>query len=141
MKKIFSLLIIFGFILFSTNVFADVTANVRCTLSWDGNNVNGEIEESLPVILELYEEVNIDDEIQDVLKTSLEVNGPIIDGEMPLFEITIKDNVLNSFKFFAIAKDSKNNTSEKSEYAIAEIRGEDTLPPGTPIININIQFP
>ena len=141
MKKIFSLLVIMGFILFSTNVFADRNANVLCTLSWDGNDVNGKTEESLPVVLELYEEVVIDDVTQDVLKTSLEVNGSVVDAEMPLFEVVIKDNILNVFKFYAIAKDSANNSSEKSEYAVIVINGYDTIPPGTPIININIIVP
>ena len=129
MKIVKSLGILAVCALFATTGMA---ADCTVTLSWDGLQANGQVEQSLPVTFTVY-----DADTQDVL-TSAQVNGAVTDYAMPGFSIVVPDNQTITLKVYATATDSVGNKSEPSEIATATLTGSDTSAPMQPVINITI---
>lgn len=110
-----------------------MAAECTVTLSWDGKDSAGNMEQSLPVTFEVQ-----DADTLDVL-TSAQVNGPVTDYAVPSFGYQAPDNQEITLRIQARAKDSKGNTSPPSAVVSAVIKGADTLGPLAPQITITVR--
>lgn len=110
---------------------ADYT--VQPSLSWDGNDATGMEEKSTPITIGLYETGT------NALKSSIQVSGPVTAKAMPGFTVTVPDNKDTVLSYYAKATDSAGNASASSEPATVTVKGKDTVPPGTPVINITVE--
>ena len=129
MKIVKSLVVLVILGLFQTASAADC----QVSLSWDGLQANGQLEQSLPVTFTVF---NAD--TQDVLSTA-QANGAVTDYAMPSFSVVPPANTVLTLRMYATAKDSAGNESGHSEVVSVELTGDDTVGPMSPIINITIQ--
>lgn len=116
--------------LFAQGVWA---ADCQVSLSWDGLQANGQLEQSLPVTFTVF---NAD--TQDVLSAA-QANGAVTDYAMPSFSVVPPANTVQTLRIYATAKDSAGNESGHSEVVSVELTGDDTVGPVAPVISITIQ--
>lgn len=130
MKKVFlamALLVLFSGIGFAR----DYTATASFT--HDGNDVNGNAEQSLPITVNLYI-VGTDE-----LKATAQINGAVTNQAMDPFTVTVPDNAVTTVQFYATATDSAGNVSEKGYSNEVQLSGDDTNPPNRIDVHINLQ--
>ena len=128
MKKLLVSLIV---LLATSAMAADKVALVK--LNWDGKDVSGATELSLPVTITVYNADTL-----AVLSTA-NVSGAVTAFNMPTFIVTVPDNGSTVLRVNAKAKDSIGNTSAASATVVTTLYGADTNAPGVPIITITIQ--
>jgi hypothetical protein len=107
-------------------------ADCIVTCSWDGLQANGQPELSTPVQIIIF-----DADTQDTL-TQASVTGAVTDLQLPSFSLVPPDNEVLVVHIAAKAVDSAGNVSAPSEVKTITLTGNDTVPPGTVIININL---
>lgn len=99
-------------------------------VSWDGLQTDGQTENSLPV------KINI--EADGAIVSTADVNGPVTNYPMPVCTLTAAPNGQTTIAIRAQAIDSAGNASAWSAVYELVLDGEDTLPPGVPVINITV---
>lgn len=121
-------------IIMASIILASAAQAADCivTCSWDGLQANGQPELSTPVQIILF-----DADTQDTL-TQASVNGPVTGLQLPSFSLVPPDNEVLVVHVAAKAVDSAGNVSAPSEVHTITLIGNDTVPPGTVIININL---
>ena len=121
-------------IIMASIILASAAQAADCivTCSWDGLQANGQIEGSLPVQIIIF-----DADTQDTL-TQASVTGAVTDLQLPSFSLVPPDNEVLVVHIAAKAVDSAGNVSAPSEVKTIMLTGNDTVPPGTVIININL---
>ena len=107
-------------------------ADCIVTCSWDGLQANGQPELSTPVQIIIF-----DADTQDTL-TQASVTGAVTGLQLPSFSLVPPDNEVLVVHVAAKAVDSAGNVSAPSEVHTITLIGNDTVPPGTVIININL---
>jgi|GEM_PF-1554077 len=107
-------------------------ADCIVTCSWDGLQANGQPELSTPVQIIIF-----DADTQDTL-TQASVTGAVTDLQLPSFSLVPPDNEVLVVHIAAKAVDLAGNVSAPSEVHTITLVGNDTVPPGTVIININL---
>jgi len=107
-------------------------ADCIVTCSWDGLQANGQPELSTPVQIIIF-----DADTQDTL-TQASVTGAVTDLQLPSFSLVPPDNEVLVVHIAAKAVDLAGNVSAPSEVHTITLIGNDTVPPGTVIININL---
>jgi len=132
MKKIGLLLVAILFAL-SPLAFGATTKTVSATVTWDGKDSTGVTEPSVPVTIKLYQ-----DGTTPTVVSSLALSAAATNATMPSFTISVADNGTSTFTFYATATDSAGNVSGKSTSVTLTISGADTIPPGTPVIKLQL---
>ena len=121
-------------IILASIILASAAQAADCivTCSWDGLQANGQPELSTPVQIIIF-----DADTQDTL-TQASVTGAVTDLQLPSFSLVPPDNEVLVVHIAAKAVDSAGNVSAPSEVKTIMLTGNDTVPPGTVIININL---
>lgn len=121
-------------IIMASIILASAAQAADCivTCSWDGLQANGQPELSTPVQIIIF-----DADTQDTL-TQASVSGAVTDLQLPSFSLVPPDNEVLVVHIAAKAVDSAGNVSAPSEVKTIMLTGNDTVPPGTVIININL---
>jgi hypothetical protein len=120
-------------ILFPGHTLFAAQQEALISLSWDGKDGAGKIEQSLPVTITVFDADSL------IALSSASVDGPVTDYAMPPFSVTVEDNQDRILKVFAVAKDSQGNESGQSDTVSVTLTGKDTVGPGVPVIRITVQ--
>lgn len=109
-------------------------ATIDASVTWDGKDVSGKAEQSLPVTISL-----IDADTQDVYATVQTSGGENI--PFPMFGIVPPENEVLTVRVYAVAQDSASppNRSAPSEIVTFDLTGADTLGPGQPVIRLEVR--
>lgn len=127
---IWAIAVVLGLLLLTKFAMA---ADVLTMCDWDGLQVNGQAEKSLPVQIILFDADTLD------VYTQGSVNGPVVGFALPTFSLVAPANEVRTVHVAAKAVDSAGNVSAPSGIQTITVAGGDTLPPGAVIMNITIQ--